>query len=265
MAIGFVLITVLLDTTPVPARKVSLGAPLKALAHPGLRSLALVAVLYNFGFFTVLAYTPFPMGLGTHELGLVFFGWGLLLALTSVFGAQRLERRFGLVVVLTGSLLGVAALMGLSGGVVGSPAALAALVVVSGGLFGIVNTELTEAVMAAAVVERPVASAAYSFVRFTGGAIAPFLAGKLGEHVSAGAPLYAGAVMVAGSAVALAMSRRHLRHGGAEEGEVAPGALGGAVPSGRTGRHRGARRARPVQPAGGRVVARGVSRDGARC
>jgi MFS family permease len=213
MAVGFLLIAVLLGRTPAPARRVSLGAPLKALAHPGLRSLAAVAVLYNFGFFTVLAYTPFPMGLGAHALGLVFFGWGLLLALTSVFGAQRLERRFGLVAVLTGALLAVAALMALSGGLVGSTAALAALVIVSGGLFGIVNTVLTEAVMAAAVVERPVASAAYSFVRFTGGAIAPFLAGKLGEHVSAGAPLFAGAGMVALSAGALMLSRRHLRAG----------------------------------------------------
>ena len=37
--------------------------------------------------------------------------------------------------------------------------------------------------MKVAPVERPVASAAYSFVRFSGGAIAPFLAGKLAEHV----------------------------------------------------------------------------------
>ena len=56
--------------------------------------------------------------------------------------------------------------------------------IVSGAFLGIVNTVLTEAVMAAAVVERPIASSAYSFVRFTGGAIAPFLAGKLAEHVS---------------------------------------------------------------------------------
>lgn len=35
--------------------------------------------------------------MGAHVLGAVFFGWGLLLALTSVFGAQPLERRFGLV------------------------------------------------------------------------------------------------------------------------------------------------------------------------
>ena len=66
--------------------------------------------------------------------------------------------------------------------------------------------------MAAAVVERPIASAAYSFVRFTGGAIAPFLAGKLAEHVSAGAPMYVGAGMVALSVVALVLSRRHLHH-----------------------------------------------------
>ena len=37
-------------------------------------------------------------------------------------------------------------------------------------------------------VERPVASSAYSFLRFAGGAIAPFLAGKLAEGVSLQAP-----------------------------------------------------------------------------
>ena len=64
MAIGFVLITVMLGTVPKPARRVSIADPLKrARAHRGLRSMAIVAVLYNFGFFTILAYTPFPLGL----------------------------------------------------------------------------------------------------------------------------------------------------------------------------------------------------------
>ena len=62
--------------------------------------MAIVAVLYNFGFFTILAYTPLLFGMTAHQLGLIYFGWGLLVALTSVFGAQRLERRFGLVSVL---------------------------------------------------------------------------------------------------------------------------------------------------------------------
>ena len=211
MAIGFVLIAVLLGPVPKPARKVSLADPLRALGHGGLRSMAIVAVFYNFGFFTILAYTPFLLGMGAHELGAIYFGWGVLLALTSVFGAQRLERRFGLVAVLAVALAGVAADL-LAGGVLhDSVTGLIVVVVVSGALLGIVNTVLTEAVMAAAVVERQVASSAYSFVRFTGGAIAPWVAGKLGEHVSAGAPMYLGAAMVVLSVVALLVSRRHLR------------------------------------------------------
>ena len=94
----------------------------------------------------------------------------------------------------------------------GNRTGLIAVIVISGALLGVVNTVLTEAVMAAAVVERPIASAAYSFVRFTGGAIAPYLAGKLAEHVSSASPMYVGAGMVALSVVALALSHQHLRH-----------------------------------------------------
>ena len=70
-------------------------------------------------------------------------------------------------------------------------------VVVAGAFLGINNTVITEAVMGAAPVERPVASAAYSFVRFSGGAVAPYAAGKLGENVSVHAPFWMGAVAVA--------------------------------------------------------------------
>jgi ACDE family multidrug resistance protein len=212
MAIGFVLIVTLLGPVPKPAKRVSIMDPLRALRHGGLRSMAIVAVLYNFGFFTILAYTPFPLGLGAHQLGLIYFGWGLLVALTSVFAAQRLERRFGLVSVL-GVALAAVSLDLLAGGIlIDSVPGLIVVIVVSGALLGIVNTVLTEAVMAAAVVERPIASSAYSFVRFTGGAIAPFLAGKLGEHVSVGAPMFVGSAMVALAVVALISSRHHLRH-----------------------------------------------------
>jgi nucleotide-binding universal stress UspA family protein len=56
---------------------------------------------------------------------------------------------------------------------------------------------MTQVVMESAPVERPVASAAYSLVRFCGGAIAPFAAGKLAEHVSVASPFYLGAGMTA--------------------------------------------------------------------
>ena len=88
MAIAFVAIAVLLDRTPAPdAARSRCSAPLRALRHRGLLAAGIVALFYNFGFFTLLAYTPFPLQLGAHELGYVFFGWGLLVAIFSVFVA----------------------------------------------------------------------------------------------------------------------------------------------------------------------------------
>jgi hypothetical protein len=80
--------------------------------------------------------------------------------------------------------------------------------------------------MGAAPVERPVASAAYSFVRFSGGAVAPWLAGKLGETVSIHAPFWMGAAAVAIGMAILAGGRRFLvgdlpRPHSVEEAELA--------------------------------------------
>jgi ACDE family multidrug resistance protein len=66
MAIGFIAIVVLLEPTPAPARRVSLAEPLRALRHRGLLVAGLVALFYNFGFFTLLAYTPFPLHMGAR-------------------------------------------------------------------------------------------------------------------------------------------------------------------------------------------------------
>ena len=84
-------------------------------------------------------------------------------------------------------------------------------VIVAGAFLGVNNTVITEAVMGAAPVERPVASAAYSFVRFGGGAVAPYAAGKLGENVSIHAPFWMGAAAVAVAVVILAVGSRYLR------------------------------------------------------
>ena len=62
--------------TPPPARGSSISAPLRALGHRGLLTVGVTALLYNFGFFTLLAFTPFPLDLGAQQIGLIFFGWG---------------------------------------------------------------------------------------------------------------------------------------------------------------------------------------------
>jgi MFS transporter, ACDE family, multidrug resistance protein len=210
MAVGFVAILTMLADIPKPARRVSLTDPLKALRHRGLLIAGLVALTYNFGFFTLLAYTPFPLGMGAHALGLVFFGWGLLLAITSVFAAPRIKARFGTVPTLAAMYVAIAAILVVMGLGESSRTLLAVCVIGAGAFLGVINTVLTEAVMKVAPVERPIASSAYSFVRFAGGAIAPWLAGKLAEWVSPSTPFYVGAGAVTAALVVLLAGRRHL-------------------------------------------------------
>lgn len=210
MAVGFIAIVVLLDKSPAPPARTSLGAPLRALRHRGLLGLGLTALAYNFGFFTLLAYTPFPLGLDAHGLGYVFFGWGLLLALSSVFLAPVVRRLFGLLPSLYLAFGLVAADLAAMAVFTSSQLALIVAVVVAGLFLGIVNTLITETVMRVSPVERPTASAAYSFVRFSGGAVAPWLAGKLGEWYSPHVPFAVGAGAVVVAIVVLFAHRAHV-------------------------------------------------------
>lgn len=213
MAIAFISITFMLPKMAKPKTRSSLSDPFKALSYPSLKTLAITAFLYNFGFFTLMAYSPYVMNLDEHGLGYVFFGWGLMLAITSVFVAPRLQRRFGSVtsmsVMLT--LFAIDLVVMAVGTVMGSPTTVIVAVIVAGIFLGINNTLITTAVMEAAPVERSVASAAYSFVRFLGGALAPWLAGKLSEWFLPETPFYFGALMVLVGVVVLLVRRHHLR------------------------------------------------------
>ncbi len=145
------------------------------------------------------------------EVGLIFFGWGLLLAVTSVWVAPVLQRRYGSIPTVLGSLVLFSLDLAAMAVWTDHKEVLVAGVVVAGAFLGVNNTVITEAVMGAAPVARPVASAAYSFVRFSGGAVAPYAAGKLGENVSVHAPFWMGAAAVAVAVVILATGRRHLQ------------------------------------------------------
>jgi MFS transporter, ACDE family, multidrug resistance protein len=222
MAIGFIAIFTLLKDSPKPKRKTSLAEPFRALKHPGLRTVAFTALFYNFGFFTLLAFAPFPLALGVHELGYVFFGWGAMLAVFSVLVAPRLRARTGTTPLLGGTLLTFAALLLVMGIAVDSQAILIAAVLIGGALIGLVNTVLTEALMNVAPdIDRPVASAAYSFVRFGGGAVAPWLAGRLSENGNDALPFYVAAAVVALSVAPLILGRRAIAHvDGVEHGHA---------------------------------------------
>lgn len=222
MAFAFILIVALLpkgDTKPQP---VKLTASLRGLAHGPLLVIGIGALFYNFAFFTMLAYSPFPLEaagkaigleIGAHELGLVFFGWGIALALTSVVVAQPLAHRFGRRAVMYAMLALLAideALMALF------PNNFWMLVgcIIAGGLFlGVMNTVLTESVMEATDLPRAVASGAYSGVRFIGGAIAPAVAGPFAAATGmVGSPYWLGCGSLVISLAVFAIFSGKLRH-----------------------------------------------------
>ena len=212
MTIALVATALFLPATPPQGRRTSLADPFRALRHPALLLLALVAIFYNLGFFTLLAAGPFALPTyGIMQIGWTFFGWGVLLALTSVWVAPVLQRWFGTLPTLT-VVLGLFALDLAAMAVYAEHEPVVTTgIVVAGAFIGITNTLVTEGVMGAAPVERPVASAAYSFVRFTGGALGPFVALKLAEHVGLHAPFWFGAVAVAIGVVIVALGTPTIR------------------------------------------------------
>lgn len=145
---------------------------------------------------------------------------GVALAFTSVVVAPRLQHRFGTVPTLIVNLLAMTATLVVMAIGTDSKAVLATCVVVAGLFIGVNNTLITETVMKAAPVERAVASAAYSFLRFGGAAVAPWLAGVLGEQVDVHLPYWVGAGAVLAAAVVLTATRGHLRGIDVEEDEL---------------------------------------------
>ena len=193
MAIGFIAIVTLLKTgqTTTPQSKpqpTPVSAPFRALARPALGILAASALFYNIAFFVLLAYTPFalvPLGIETAmALGFIFFGWGVSVAITSVWVAPVLTARMPRTRVLWIAMPLLAIDLFAAALLINSAVGLITCVVVGGLMLGVLNTVLTECVMEATDLPRPVASSAYSGVRFLGGAIAPPAATQIGRaHV----------------------------------------------------------------------------------
>lgn len=215
MAIAFVGLMISMPASTGPQNvkpKTSLLEPFRAMKHRALVVFGLTACLYNFGFFTLLAYSPFVMDLDEHGLGFVFLGWGLLLAVTSVFMAPKLQMRFGTVKSMCTMLVLFALVLAAMGIWTSTQWVVIAAVIFAGALLGNNNTLITTAVMNAAPVERSTASAAYSFLRFIGGAAAPYLAGKLAEWYNPHVPFLVGAAFVLVSVLFIAFNHSHVKH-----------------------------------------------------
>lgn len=153
--------------------------PIRALGHGGLLRTAVGSALYTAAFFAVLAWAPFVLQTGAVQIGLLFFGWGVCVALAGVFVAPKAaawlgERRATVLAVLLYAVLMVAL-------AVGDKTVVMIGVVASGLVSGLLNTLFTGTAMSISPAPRPVASAGYNFLRWLGGALAATLVGPIAE------------------------------------------------------------------------------------
>lgn len=212
MAIGFIAVLALVRDSGEKREPMPLSAPFRALGRPALAILAVAALFYNIGFFVLLAFSPFPLGFGAMGIGLTFFGWGVALALTSVWLAPALMRRISRTTIILIALPLLAIDLIIAGLLVANATALVVCIIVGGLMLGVLNTVLTEAVMEATDLPRTVASSAYSAVRFLGGAMAPPVAAALAHAFNDTVPYLFAAVSVLIAALTVLLGRRALAH-----------------------------------------------------
>ncbi len=222
MLIALVATLTLVPRTAPAATKSSIREPILALRHRSLATTSATGVLYNWCFFTILGYAPFLMRLSPLRLGAVFCGWGVMVAVFAVFGGPFFKNRFGTPRTLYVSFAMLATVSLVIGIWADDRAAVIAATVASGIPIGINNTLVTTAVMSIAPVPRAVASATYGFVRFIGGGLAPYFAGRLAADFNVHVPFIIGAAAVASGALVLSSVRRQLVTADAEDGHLGP-------------------------------------------
>lgn len=172
--------------------------------------LGIANCFYNFGFFTLLAYSPLALGLDPFNIGIIFLGWGILLGISSYFIAPKIEKKFGFIKSLYIMLIIFTALLLIMGIWTSNILVMSACIVFSGFLFGNSNSLFTNAVMKTSTVETSTTSASFSFLRMIGGAIAPFMAGILAQLYSPNTPFLVGSCFVIASIIIIVLNRKHI-------------------------------------------------------
>ncbi len=118
---------------------------------------SIVGLLYNWAFFTLLGYSPFLMGIDSPiQLGLVFCGWGILVAVFAIWGAPCCARPARHPENAVRQLVLMAADLAVIAIFYSNPTVVIVCVIVAGIFIGVNNTLVTTAVMSIAPVERPV-------------------------------------------------------------------------------------------------------------
>jgi ACDE family multidrug resistance protein len=210
MLIAF-LITLSLVREPPSREKPRTGRDIfAALKSPPVLTNALIGLSYSYGFFTILAYSPLTLAhLTPIQLGVTYFLWGLLVAVSSVLIVNWLLTRWNPVSILRLNLLALVVLFVVAGLVHGN--GLLYTIVVSGFFCGIANALFTTLAMEVSPFSRSISSGAYNFLRWAGAAVAPVMAGVLDQAFGRDIPFFVAAAILAVGVAALSSRAPLLR------------------------------------------------------
>lgn len=210
--IAFILVLLFVYEPQIKTKRKIVGGKelLKLIKFPPFLSVAMSSMCYFYSFFVILAYGPLVIKLSSIQLGFVYFGWGLMLALGSAVLSHIFEDKFSSKSILPFTLLiFVIILLGLF--FINSVAIKVTLIVVSGLISGLNNALFTSYAMETSPYERGITSGAYNFVRWLGAAIAPVLSGILGNTFSAVMPFaVAGVITFIGIVLLLTKSEEEI-------------------------------------------------------
>lgn len=181
MAIGLILTLTSIREPALKERKRNPKDILMALKDKGVRINALIALGYNFGYFTILAYSPLTISnISTLGLGIVYFSWGILVAISSVLIFNFVANRFSMVKTLLISFILFDILLFLL--FFSNTIFRELLIIATGIVCGLANAILTSNAIAISPFSRSVSSASYNLLRWSGAAIAPVLDGFIADN-----------------------------------------------------------------------------------
>lgn len=195
--IAFLLVTFLVyEPENKKERKVAgISDLIKLIKLKRFLKVAIGAMCYYYGFFVILAYTPLVLKIPTIVLGLVFCGWGLMLAYGSAILSHTLEKKYEVSKILPYSLIIFIILM-LGLFFIDNLYIRIAIVIISGLVSGLNNALFTTYAMASSPYGRDITSGAYNFVRWLGAAIAPILSGIISGLCNSSTPFIIASVII---------------------------------------------------------------------
>ncbi len=174
----------------------------RALGNRAVLTNALIGLTYSYGFFTILAYSPLTLGhLRAISLGITYFFWGILVAISSVIVVNWLLKRMRPIAVLTWNLPFIVLLFVLAGLMPGHR--LLYIIVITGFFCGIANALFTTLAMEVSPFSRSISSGAYNFLRWAGAALAPLLSGLIGQRWGMTVPFFVSGGIVLVGCIAL--------------------------------------------------------------